>query len=96
MTRDEIDEQKIIVNKFENDLAKSITNVVPLSEDRFLLITEQEHPNKFFVAEYYSEQDKPVLLKDEKRGPSLVVNDMVNIEVHRDIVLGGVDQDKWK
>ena len=96
MTRDEIDAQKIIVNKFEDDLSKSITNVVQLQENKFLLITEQEYPNKFFVAEYHSEQDKPVLLKGEKRGPSLVVKDLVNIEAHKDIDLGGVDQDKWE
>lgn len=96
MKKDEIDAQRIIVNKFEDNLTKSIINVVPIFENRFLLITEQEHPNKFFVAEFYSEQDKPVLLKGEKRGPSLVVKDLVNIEAHRDIDLGGVEQDKWE
>jgi hypothetical protein len=96
MKKDEIESQQIIVNKFEDELAKSITNIIPLPENRFLLITEQAHPNKFFVAEYYSEQDKPVLLKGEKRGPSLVVKDLVNIEAHRDISLGGVEQDKWE
>lgn len=95
MTRDEIDAQKIIANKFEDDLAKSVINVVPLSENKFLIITSQEHPNKFFVAEYYSQKDKPVLLKGEKRGPALVVKDLVNIEAHIDIDLGGVEQSKW-
>ena len=96
MKKDQIDAQRIIVNKFEDNLAKSIINVIPMSENRFLLITKQEHPNKFFVAEFYSEQDKPVLLKGEKQGPSLVVKDLVNIEAHRDINLGGVEQNKWE
>lgn len=96
MTRDEIDAQKIIVNKFEDDLSKSITNVVPLKDNKFLLITEQDYQNKFFLAEYYSEYEKPVLLKGEKRGSSLVVKGLVNIEAHKDINLGGVNHDMWE
>ena len=96
MNKDQIDSQKVIVNDFEENLYKSIKQLFPLGDNRFIVMTDQQYPNKFYLAEYYSEEDKPSLLKGEKKGPALVIKDLVYIEAHKDIKLGEVDQSGWE
>ncbi len=94
MNRDEIDAQKIIVDQFEESISKSIKEIVPLGNNSFIILTDQEYPNNLFLAEFYEGENKPTLLKG-KKGPALVIKDLVNIEAHQDIVLGGVEQNNW-
>lgn len=95
MNKSEIDEQKIIVNRFEENLSKSINQIVPCGNNSFILVTNQDYPNKLYLAELHTEEGKPSLLKGEKRGPALVVKDLLNIEAHKNINLGGVEQSNW-